>query len=77
MADKIAITEVEIAFFKPTGWSSTFYVETDDRGLAVNTVLSRYRGTMEYPCLNYVTAKIKDSDKLDPRIHVIEVSHDW
>ncbi|MBB5278682.1 hypothetical protein HNR26_004784 [Rhizobium rosettiformans] len=63
------LTEVEVSFFKPTGFSDRWYVETKDRGLAAATVLSRY--PMEGPMLNYITTKIADRRRLAPETKTI------
>ena len=66
-----ALTEVEISFFKPTGFSDRWYVETVDRGLAAATVLAQYN-EMHTGALNYITAKIADRRRLDPRLRMIQ-----
>lgn len=33
------VTRVRVSFYKPTGWEDTWFVRTDDLGLAVRAVL--------------------------------------
>lgn len=33
------VTRVRVSFYKPAGWEETWFVRTDDRGLAVRAVL--------------------------------------
>lgn len=57
----MSATEVEISFFKPQGFADTYVVDTEDRGLAMVTVLDLYRDDpvmrTYLPFLNYVTTR--------------------
>ena len=66
-----ALTEVEISFFKPTGFSDRWYVETTDRCLAAVTVLAQYN-EMHTVALNYIMTKTVDRRHLDPRPRMIQ-----
>lgn len=53
------MTRVEICFYKPTGFADTHWVDTEDRGLAVRTVMAMYeQGMLKY--VNYIEANLRD-----------------
>jgi hypothetical protein len=51
------LTSVEVCIFKPYSHSYRYYVRTDDRGLALRTVMARFDAKM-LKCLNYVETKL-------------------
>lgn len=65
------VTKVEICFFKPTGYTDTYYVDTENRGLAIKTVMSRYNKELE--CINYITATASSQPKNERTILPNEV----
>jgi len=56
------MTKVEICFYKPTGFADTHWVDTNDRGLAVRTVMALYEANM-LKYLNYIQADIRSLPK--------------
>lgn len=64
MSDNV-ITEVEISFFKPTGYADTYYVDTKDRGLAAYTVMGLYKDQMALPALNYINTRHVSRSRVD------------
>lgn len=54
-----AITKVEISFFKPTGFADTYWVRTEDRGLAARTVMAKY-DALHLPMMNYISTDLRD-----------------
>lgn len=55
-------TEIEICFYKPTGFSDTHVIDTDDRGEAVRQVMAKYGD--ELRCVNYILARLVDKRRL-------------
>ena len=51
------ITKVRISLYKPQGFIDTHFVDTDDRGLAVKTVLALY-DDQPLKCLNGIDANL-------------------
>lgn len=57
-------TLVEIDFFKPEGFSDSYLVATEDRGLAARVIMARYDAKMLH-CLNSVSARYRDKEGWD------------
>lgn len=60
------ITKVEIGFFMPTGFCDTHFVDTDDRGLAIRTVMALY-DQRYLPCVNTIFARHNGRDRCGGR----------
>lgn len=54
-------TNVEIDFFKPVGYSDTYVVNTEHRGLAIKTVMARY-DEHHLSCINAIIANLCADD---------------
>lgn len=60
------VTHIEISFFKPTGYADSYWVDTEDRGLAIRTVMARY-DQIHLSAINYIHANRVGSNRAGAR----------
>lgn len=65
------VTQVEISFYKPTGFADTHYVDTSHRGMAMFTVMAEYNMKM-LACVNSANVTLRDRKMVPEGMNVLK-----